>query len=53
MLVLSGDGDWGAFLETLGRVAASRADLLLGLESRSYLRRPRTRTKRRRIWATR
>lgn len=42
LLVLSGDGDWGEFLQVLGRQAAALGSPVLGLKSRSYLHKPRT-----------
>lgn len=42
VLILSGDGDWGAFPQALARRAAELGSPVLGLKSRSYLRTPRT-----------
>lgn len=42
VLVLSGDGDWAAFVRELAEAAAAAGSPVLGLESRSYLTKART-----------
>jgi type IV secretory pathway VirJ component len=42
VLLLSGDGNWAAFDRAFSAAAASTGSPVLGLESRSYLSRPRT-----------
>jgi type IV secretory pathway VirJ component len=42
VLLLSGDGDWVAFMRELSGAFAERGSPVLGLKSRSYLEKPRT-----------
>jgi type IV secretory pathway VirJ component len=42
VLLLSGDGDWAAFVRELGDLAAARGAPVLGLKSRTWLAEPRT-----------
>jgi type IV secretory pathway VirJ component len=42
VLLLSGDGDWVAFMRDLSAAFAERGSPVLGLKSRSYLEKPRT-----------
>jgi type IV secretory pathway VirJ component len=42
VLLLSGDGDWVAFMRDLAAAFAERGSPVLGLKARSYLEKPRT-----------
>jgi type IV secretory pathway VirJ component len=42
VLLLSGDGDWAAFVRGLAEAAAARGAPVLGLKSRTWLAEPRT-----------
>ena len=42
LLLLSGDGDWAAFVRDLGEAAAARGSPVVGLRSRTWLSTPRT-----------
>src|SRR5262245_50383440 len=42
VLILSGDGNWAEFVKRVAADAAAVGSPVIGLESRSYLRRPRT-----------